>query len=234
MTYFYYGANFVNYVGREKQPLVMVRPSNGDGYETFIMGKYFETVIDGAVAAYKETQEAIDLIAALPDFITLDHEAQVVAAREAYDKIALVEQQALVTNIGKLTDAEATIDFLKNLPDDNPKTDPEPEPVKDNTATVITLAVLTAVFGLAAVALGVLLALILLKKKKSANSSTDGETTKEEETPTVEEATEEEKTPVAEEVTAAEQVPEEKAPKAEQTEKEKKPAGAKKSPAGKK
>lgn len=162
----FYGANFVNYVGKVENPLVMIRPTNGDGYESFVMGKYFDTVIDGAAAPYQDTIAVIKAIAALPSNITLEDEAAVVAARELYNKITSNEQLALITNYSDLTSAESTIRFLKGEQDPDPvkpDPDPDPEPV-DYMPTIITLAVLTGVFGAAAIALAVILFLPQIKK----------------------------------------------------------------------
>lgn len=167
-TIFYYGANFINYVGVQNSPLVMVRPSNGTGYENFIYNKYFTARVDGAVAPYQETLDAIAIIAALPDYITLSNEAQVAAARAAYDRIALTEQQALVTNLDKLTSAERTIEYLKGIGGGDPTPVEPVNPIDSDSfnykPVIVTLSVLTGVFAVTTIAAGVLL--ILTKKKK--------------------------------------------------------------------
>ena len=110
---FFYGANFVDYIGHINQPLVMVKPSNGVGYNTFIFDQYFGDVVDGKPAAIQATLDVIDLINALPKNITLADEAKVIAAREAYDRLPSIEQQSLVTNYETLTKAESLIEYLK-------------------------------------------------------------------------------------------------------------------------
>ena len=50
----------------------------------------------------------------MPASINLSCEAQVVAARNAYESITSLEQKALVSNYTKLTSAENTIQYLKN------------------------------------------------------------------------------------------------------------------------
>ena len=109
---FYFGANFVDYIGHIERPLVMVRPSNGKNYDSFIFGKYFNTVLDGQNAASSETLNVIAMINDLSSEISLDDEPAVIAARNAYDALS-VQQQALVTNISKLESAESTIKRLK-------------------------------------------------------------------------------------------------------------------------
>ncbi len=164
-TNFYYGANFVNYVGKVKNPLIMVRPSNGTGYNSFILGNYFDTTVDGATAPLQETLDAINAIASLPDYITLADEALVIAARAAYDKVSKPEQVALITNYTKLTSAESTIEYLKGETVDPGIKPPDEGKEDDNSqAVIIALSVLTGVFGAAAIATGVLL--ILTKRKK--------------------------------------------------------------------
>ena len=53
----FYGANFVDYVGYVEDKLTMVRPVNGEGYDSYIYGQYFDMAIDGVQAAY-ETETA--------------------------------------------------------------------------------------------------------------------------------------------------------------------------------
>lgn len=158
MTSFYYGANFVDYVGKQTQTLIMVAPVNGENYDSFVMSKYFKSIVDGKVAPYQTTLDAIAAIEALPSYISLTDKEAVQNARAAYAKIALTEQQALVTNYSKLTSAENTIAYLEgqNKPDDNPK--PQPVEEDDNTA-VIVLAVLTGVFALVAAVFAVMFVL---------------------------------------------------------------------------
>lgn len=110
---YFYGANFVNYVGKTGDSLTMVRPENGSGYDTFIFDKYFGTIVLGGHAATSATLNVIDLINALPSQLTLEHESLVIAARNAYEELGLTSQQALVSNYAALTNAEATIKYLK-------------------------------------------------------------------------------------------------------------------------
>ncbi len=105
----YYGANFLDYVGYVKNKLTIVRPANGIHYDTFIMGQYFDRVISGANAADDVTLAAIEAINAIPKQVTYADKALVEAARAAYNKIATIEQQALVTNYSDLITAEQRI-----------------------------------------------------------------------------------------------------------------------------
>jgi len=127
VTNYYYGATFVDYVGNSDGNLVMVKPSNGTGYDTFIFEQYFGAVAEGESAAMDETLRVIDLIAALPEAtsITLESEAQIVEARNAYEKLSSVEQQSLVNNYERLTAAESTLKYLKGSQDIDPPTPSE-------------------------------------------------------------------------------------------------------------
>mgnify|MGYP004638186959 CR=1 FL=1 len=109
---YYYGANFINYVGKVDANLTMIYPANGTNYNEFIYGKYFNTMIQGPHAATARTLAVIAQIEALPSQITLSHKDLVAAARSAYNELSLTSQQALVTNYEKLTSAEATIEYL--------------------------------------------------------------------------------------------------------------------------
>lgn len=105
-----YGASFVNNIGYGNPQLVMVRPSNGVEYDSFIMGQYFTTVIDGSVARDKVTLAFVEAINKLPESVKLADKPLVVLARAAYDKIATKDQQALVAEqYAKLLTAEQRI-----------------------------------------------------------------------------------------------------------------------------
>ncbi|MBR5615318.1 MAG: hypothetical protein IKW66_00710, partial [Clostridia bacterium] len=166
----YYGANFVDYVGKVDSHIVMVRPSNGLYYDTFIYGKYFTTTYEGAVAADDTTLAAIAAINRLVEIteaggmIKLEHEHLVVAARAAYDKIATKEQQALVTNYAALQSAEDRINALKDTTSDD--TPEPPVDTKDNgrTALVVTVIVESVIIAAAAAAVAVW---YLSKKRKT-------------------------------------------------------------------
>ena len=111
----YYGANFVDHIGHIENRITMIRPVNGQNYDSFIYGNYFDAAIEGAAAADETTLEAIEAIEKLPDpsKLTLADKAMVEAARAAYDKIASMTQKALVTNLDKLVKAEQKIRDLE-------------------------------------------------------------------------------------------------------------------------
>ncbi len=142
----FYGATFVDYIGHREPSLVMVAPSNGKYYDSFILDQYFSERVSGAVAADENTLAAIEAIASLPERVELEHEDLVIAARAAYAKVSL-EQQALVTNYSELLSAESRIEQKKNAlenskpneGEENDKPTTEPEPEKDHTALMIIL-----------------------------------------------------------------------------------------------
>lgn len=143
-TNFYYGANFVNRIGHIEKNVVMVVPANGKNYDSFIFGQYFKTKVLGSNAATKETITVIGLISALPKEISLANEAQVLAARAAYDQITSYEQLALITNYETLTNAEATIKYLKQReekPDSSDSAEPIVPEKEDNKTIWIALTV---------------------------------------------------------------------------------------------
>ena len=168
----YYGANFVDYVGRVNTTLTMVKPTNGIGYDSFIYGKYFTLNVDGAAAADENTLAAIDAINAIPENVTLADKAIVEAARAAYDKIATMEQRALVTEYNKLVQAEKRIKALE----DDMMSDPLPEDPADEgeppveNAGMPIYAIVLIVVGLILAAAGVTVALIFHKKNVLAKA----------------------------------------------------------------
>ncbi len=109
---YYYGATFVNYIGKIENDMTMVKPANGKGYDTLMFSLYFGRITEGSNALTSDTIEVIGLIGALPSNLTLADEAQVVRARTAYNALAL-EQQALVSNYSNLQNAENIIKYLK-------------------------------------------------------------------------------------------------------------------------
>ncbi|MBQ7408191.1 MAG: leucine-rich repeat protein, partial [Clostridia bacterium] len=171
-TNFYFGANFVDYISHIEKGIVMVKPTNGENYETFIMDQYFATVVSGSSAATEATLKVIQLINDLPANITLANEAQVVEARAAYNAIPTLEQQALVSNYAQLTSAEGTIIYLKlreeegKEPELPPVIDQPEQPnafvtfLKDNYVGII-------IAGVAILALAGYITFDLIKKKKS-------------------------------------------------------------------
>lgn len=213
---YYYGANFVDYIGHADGTLMMIRPANGNHYETFIFNQYFDKFIDGANAADDATLAVIAAINALPDSVSLNDKSAVEAARALYDGISTVEQQALITNITVLTSAERRISDLEYLASggaDNPETPSEGEqeqPTEGNTEasseaedngnkdlSVKSVIIITAISTLAAVAViaAIITAVVLgmRRKKNSPTPPTDTDPLQDgNETETAEETTESE------------------------------------------
>lgn len=140
----FYGANFVDYVGYVEDKMIMIRPVNGQNYDSYVMDQYFDIVLDGSTAADKITLAAIKAIKAIPERVTYNDKALVEAARAAYSKIATTEQQALVKNYSDLITAEQRIKAL--TPADEDKTGPENK--ADNTGLIIALVVLIIVLAI--------------------------------------------------------------------------------------
>ena len=165
---FYFGANFVDYIGHIENKLVMVRPSNGLYYDTFILGQYFSDVVMGSTAMTDETANVYAMIDALPSSITLADENAVVTARKAYDAISSLEQQSLVTNVSKLTSAESVIKYLKQRenPDPGPKPDPTPN---EGCNSAINGGAYVAIFALVTCIAVVKSVYVCLNKKKKSN-----------------------------------------------------------------
>ena len=121
----FYGANFVDYVGYVEDKLTMVRPANGQNYDSYVLSQYFDLVIDGERAPDKTTLAAIAAIKAIPSGVTYENRALVETARAAYDKVATHEQKALVLNYSDLVSAEQRI--LALTPTEEPAEVTEPE-----------------------------------------------------------------------------------------------------------
>lgn len=171
----FYGANFVDYVGYVSDKLIMVRPSNGQNYDSYIYSQYFELVIDGTAAPDKVTLEAMAAIDAIPERVTYEHKALVEAARAAYNKIATKEQQALAeAHYAKLVSAEQRIQALAPVVDP-PAEQPVVTEQKSNgwiwivVSAVLVLAIGGAayyVFGVKKIDLSALLAKIKAGKRE--------------------------------------------------------------------
>lgn len=190
---YFYGANFVNYVGKVENKIMMLRPSNGQNYDSFIFGQYFNTVLDGASAADDLTLSAITQIQKLPENsnnVTLSHKALVSAARAAYDKVVSDEQRALIPSelVNVLKNAEQMIQDLEYLAGGGDSSTDDDAPAVNNTdsglkTAVILLIVIVSVLALAVIALGVFLFIFVMKLKrgeisltlKAANAAEEGE-----------------------------------------------------------
>ena len=189
----FYGANFVNYVGKVENKLTMVRPVNGLYYDSYIYGQYFDSYMDGASAADDVTLEAIAAINRLPEQVKYADKALVEEARAAYNKVATTEQQALVTNYPALVSAEQRITALTPVEDEEVSGDEgSEEPSEESTdggdtdkakktdgfsikAVLISNAVLVAIAVIIAVICG-----IKGKKKSKEAKETDGDNADEE------------------------------------------------------
>ena len=160
----FYGANFIDYVGYVETKPMMVKPVNGVGYDSFICDQYFDLRIDGPAAPDKTSVEAIKLIKAIPERVTADDKALVKSAREAFDKIATTEQQALVNNYSELVSAEQRIKSLDSdkAEEKDDKNDDKKESKGGSAILVISIVVaVLVVLGLAG--------LFLLNKKNKTN-----------------------------------------------------------------
>ena len=159
----------------------MVRPVNGQDYDTYIYGQYFDLTVDGAAGADDTTLAAIDAINRIPERVTYEHKAIVEAARAAYTKIATTEQQALVTNYAALVSAEQRI--IQLTPSEQEQGDVTPEPVVTKGVAWLAWVVIgLSIVGIAAVA--------LIERKRENAAKPVEEVTEEIEEETVEEAPE--------------------------------------------
>ncbi|MBQ9700629.1 MAG: leucine-rich repeat domain-containing protein, partial [Lachnospiraceae bacterium] len=143
----FYGANFVDYVGYVEDKMIMIRPVNGQNYDSYVLAQYFDITMDGATAADDITLAAIKAIKAIPSRVSYEDRALVEAARAAYNKIATTEQQALVTNYADLITAEQRIKALTpevDAPKDNGKE-------VNNTGLIIALVILVIILVIAVV-----------------------------------------------------------------------------------
>ena len=159
----FYGANFVDYVGYVDNKLTMIRPVNGQCYDSYILSQYFDRTYDGAAGADDVTMTAIRAIKAIPERVNYNDKALVEAARAAYSKIATLEQQALVTNYSQLVTAEQRIVALTPVEED---TTGEPEVKK--AATWIAWVVIA--LGVLGVAGAVSIEVLKDKKKQKAEA----------------------------------------------------------------
>ena len=167
----YYGANFVGNIGHYTPSLVMIAPSNGNYYDTFIMSQYFEMGVEGAVAADDITVSAIEAILAMPTPVQLKDEALVVAARAAYNRIVSTEQRALVDEYyGLLQSAEIRIEALKGIgstPEEPPVTPEEPKESNAGFIVLLVFVIIESVIIVGAIAFVVVYFLVMKKGRFS-------------------------------------------------------------------
>ncbi len=174
----FYGATFVNYIGHVDNKIIMIAPSNGKYYDSFIFAQYFSTTIPGKAAADETTLSVIDIISRLPDSgdITLDHKTLVEDARLLYNKLTTEEQRALVLDYGRLTEAEERIKTLlyieeQNKPVETPPTASPEEPAKTNNIVTIVIIVVASVLGLGII----VAAVVFIMSKISASAASSNE-----------------------------------------------------------
>lgn len=132
----YFGANFLDHVGCVDKSIVMTRPVNGQHYDSMIYELYFDTVVDGAAAMDDVTYAAKLAIEKIPDSLQLSDKAIVLAAREAYDKIATEAQKALISDLRiKLEQAEKRIADLEYLANEGNEVQEPEVPTTGDDAT---------------------------------------------------------------------------------------------------
>ncbi len=133
----FYGANFVDYVGYVENKLLLVRPSNGQGYDSYIYRQYFDLVVDGGASMDDNAVAFLNAMNKLPERVTLEHKALVIAARAAYDKIGATEQRGLVETLyGKLMTAEQRIKQLEAEGTETPVEPGQTEEPNNNAAMI--------------------------------------------------------------------------------------------------
>ncbi|MCD8205773.1 MAG: leucine-rich repeat protein [Clostridia bacterium] len=168
---YFYGANFVGYIGKLESKLTMIVPVNGQYYDSFTLAQYFDTVIYGAAAASPDTLEVIAMIAKLPlGNITLEDADDIYAALSAYNALS-PEQQALVTNYSDLTQAYGYLQFLEYGSESEDEEIAEKKSsssfMKDNMwGLIIALVILLAFVAL--------LVYTILEKKKVTEGAGEG------------------------------------------------------------
>ncbi len=162
-TNFYFGANFVDYIGQTAGNLVMVKPANGQNYDSFIFAQYFGTTVEGLNAATEATLAVIASIEGLPaaDTVKLTDKEAVAAVRAAFDMLS-EEQQALVSNLDKLKAAEDMIEYLEFK---NNETPAAPAPDKDDSLPTYVIVLIVVGCVLVVAACGVCTYFLLRKKK---------------------------------------------------------------------
>ena len=197
----FYGANFVDYVGKVENKLAMIRPVNGKGYDSFIYGNYFELTLDGPAAPDDAAVAAIKAIDAIPDRVTYDDHELVEAARAAYSKVATTLQQALVTNYADLISAEQRIIALTPTPEGEENAEPEStEPAAEEKSEGSNGGVILCVVVGVALLSGAMV--MLMKKHKTQPAAEAAEEATEEAAaePAEEEPAQEAEVPACEEI----------------------------------
>ena len=148
----FYGANFIDYIGHVEKKITMVKPVNGVCYDSFICDQYFDLRIDGPAAPDATATAAIYAIKAIPERVSLNDKALVEAAREAYTKIATLEQQSLVKNYSDLISAEQRIKALETAEKEKENENDKSDETKEKTSIgkiiiIVAIAVVVAAAG---------------------------------------------------------------------------------------
>ncbi len=157
----FYGANFVDYVGYVEDKLMLVRPSNGQNYGSYMYRQYFDLVVDGGASVDDNAVAFLNAMSKLPERVTLEHKDLVLAARAAYDKIGSTEQRGLVETVyGKLMTAEQRIKQLEA--EKTPTVEPQQPQEDGNDGALIGALVAVGAAGICGVG-----AIIADKRKKT-------------------------------------------------------------------
>lgn len=180
-----YGANFVYGIADERQAshtLIMVRPSNGSGYENFTYSRYFDIVIEGRAAITDAALEVIARIQALPALgdLDVDNWNMICEIMDLYNQLD-PEDQAYLNSEGYYQTLSSAYNIVNGLlpPEKDPNgggDDKKPETESNPWKTVgITMIVVSAVLVVALVA-------VLCLKKKGVNKeeSKDSQNSEEE------------------------------------------------------
>ena len=168
---FYYGANFVDYVGKVENKITMISPVNGKNYDSFIMGHYFALRVEGAAAADDTTLAAIEAIGKLPTdtgSITLADKGLVSAARATYDKIISDEQRALVPDslLSVLKACEQMIEDLEYLAGGDEESTITGNDRNEIQTTITVLIVVVSILGVGLLGLAAFVIVIVIRIKQ--------------------------------------------------------------------
>ncbi|MBR6593977.1 MAG: leucine-rich repeat protein [Clostridia bacterium] len=171
----FYGASFIDYVGYVEDKLTMVKPVNGQCYDTFIMEQYFDMSIEGAAAADDVTLVAIEAIKAIPKQVTYEDKAYVEAARAAYSRIATTVQQSLVINYADLVAAEQRITALTPTEGESSEDAEGENGAGGKSMSMLPVWISVGVIFAAAIGISLVTAISASKKKSADNSTEDGD-----------------------------------------------------------
>jgi hypothetical protein len=173
---YYYGANFLSYVGTipESDKLVMVKPVNGQNYDTFIMSQYFGTTVEGNVAAVEVTLTVITGSKNLPAIskLTLEYADTVSGIRSLYEGLAN-DQKALVSNYETLLQAEAKINRLTAGTVKPPVEEIDPVEKPENNGVAVWIVILSVLGGMAVGAGACVGVYFIIKRKNKAAPSSN-------------------------------------------------------------